>query len=89
MIIKREFFKQKHILLGPLLLATLSVPRILFVFIFACAKLDHRPFLGLFGYLIAFVPSMSILVAFILPSANYRTALSTFIKRIRLNRIRN
>jgi hypothetical protein len=89
MIIKKQLIKQKHILLGPLLFAALSVPRIVFVFIFVCTKLDQRPFLSLFAYLIAFVPSMSILVAFIVPSVNYRTALSTFIKRIRLNRIRN
>jgi hypothetical protein len=88
-IIKKQSIKQKHILLGPLLLAALSVPRIVFVFIFVCTKLDQRPFLSLFGYLIAFVPSMSILIVFIAPSINYRTALSTFIKRIRLNCIRN
>ncbi|CAF1297364.1 unnamed protein product [Adineta steineri] len=87
--IKKQIMKHKHILLGPLLLAILSFPRILFLFIFVCKKLDRRPFLSLFAYLISFVPSMTILFLFILPSTVYRAALRSLIKRILCNRILN
>ncbi len=52
-------------------------------------KLDQRPYLSLFGYLIGFVPSISILFAFILPLDSYRSALFLFIKQMVPNRIRN
>ncbi|UJR34750.1 hypothetical protein I4U23_027528 [Adineta vaga] len=84
-LFKQEILKQKHILLGPLLLAIFSFPRILFLFLFVCTKFDQRPFLSLFAYLIGFIPSMSILFLFILPSSLYRSALRLFIKRIFCN----
>ncbi|CAF1248436.1 unnamed protein product [Adineta steineri] len=89
LFIKKQIMKHKHILLGPLLLAILSFPRILFLFIFVCKKLDRRPFLSLFAYLISFIPSMTILFLFILPSTVYRAALRSLIKRILCNRILN
>jgi hypothetical protein len=88
-IIKYQLLKHKHILIGPLLLAILSIPRTTFLFIFVCTKLDQRPYVSLFAYLIAFIPSMSILFAFILPSQNYRSALFLRIKRMVPNRVQN
>jgi hypothetical protein len=80
--LQQQIMKHKHILIGPVLLALLSLPRLIFTFIFVCTKLDERPFLNIFGYLLGFLPSMAVFFAFILPSQAYRTALSSFVKRI-------
>ncbi|CAF1579319.1 unnamed protein product [Adineta ricciae] len=80
--IKAQIIKHKHILVAPILLAIFAVPRLVFAFIFVCSKLDRFPFLTLPSYLIGFLPSMSLLFAFILPSDVYRSAALAFIKSI-------
>jgi len=87
--IKEHIMKHKRILIGPVVLACLGIPRILFLFIFICTKLDQHPYPSLLGYLIGFLPSMSVLFVFILPSHVYRLALLSFIKTILLKRIKN
>ena len=79
---QRQILKYKHLLLGPVVLGVLSLPRVVFMFIFVCTKLDQRPYFTLLGYLVAFIPSMAIVVAFVLPSYAYRSALRTFLKRV-------
>ncbi|CAF3576821.1 unnamed protein product [Adineta steineri] len=80
--IKEQILKYKYILTGPILLGILSLPRLVFAFIFVCKKLDRRPLANLFPYLIGFLPSMTVFFAYVLPSEVYYTAFISFIKRI-------
>ena len=84
-----QIAKFKHILIASVLLAILSVPRLVFAFVFVCSKLDQYPFITLPSYLIGFLPSITILFAFILPSQVYRKALLGFIRLIVPESIRN
>ncbi|CAF1466123.1 unnamed protein product [Adineta ricciae] len=81
LIVKKEISKHKHIIIGPLVLGLLAIPRLVFTFIFVCTKLNRRPFLNFFVYLLGFLPSIANLFVFVLPSTLYNTALHTFIKQ--------
>ncbi|CAF3870972.1 unnamed protein product [Rotaria sp. Silwood1] len=80
--IKEQIIKHKHILIAPTILGIMTIARLVLTFRFVCAKLDQNPYSVLCVYLTGFLPSMSVLVAFILPSEGYRKACITFIKQI-------
>ncbi|UJR17958.1 hypothetical protein I4U23_004857 [Adineta vaga] len=80
--IRAQIVKHKHLLIAPILLAIFAIPRLVFAFVFVCSKLDRHPFVTLPSYLIGFLPSMSVLFAFILPSEVYRRALFIFARSI-------
>jgi hypothetical protein len=86
--IKEHIKKYKHILIATILLGLLAVPRVVITFIYVCTKLDRSPFLVLVGYLVGFLPSISMLFAFILPARNYREAFIKSAKHIVPKRIR-
>ncbi|CAF1081290.1 unnamed protein product [Adineta ricciae] len=86
--LRKQIMKHKHILLSGIILGCFSLPRIISIFKSICTKLDKRLHLSLFTYLIGFIPSMSIFVAFILPSDAYRAALILFIKKLFFIRLR-
>lgn len=79
--IKEQIMKHKHIIIAPIVLAILSTPRIVFSFTFVCTKLDRNVVFPLVIYLIGFLPSMAILIAFVFPSDIYRQFCITFIKQ--------
>lgn len=81
-LIRRQIFKHKHILIGPVLLGILSLPRLILTFIFVCTKLDQNSIPSLIAYLVGFLPTMAIIFAFIWPSQAYRLALFKSLKII-------
>ncbi|UJR18293.1 hypothetical protein I4U23_005196 [Adineta vaga] len=87
--IKKQIRKHKHILIAPAILGLLALPRLILTFIFVCNKVDRRPLLIVFSYLIGFLPSMSVVFAFILPSETYKAALLIIIKKILPKRMIN
>jgi hypothetical protein len=86
---KEHIKKYKHILITTILLGFLAVPRLIITFIYVCTKLDRHPVLVLIGYLVGFLPSISVLFAFILPAKNYREAFTYSVKRIIPQSIQN
>ena len=88
-LIRIEILKHKHIFIGPVLLGLLSLPRLVLIFIFVCTKLDQKSIPSLFAYLVAFLPSMAIIFAFICPAETYRTALIKSFRTIFSKYIRN
>jgi len=80
--IKEQIGKHKHILIAPVLLGSLALPRLVLAFIFVCTKLDRQPYISLIAYFIAFLPSTAVFFVFILPSITYRTSLLIFVKMI-------
>ncbi|CAF3090951.1 unnamed protein product [Rotaria socialis] len=87
--VKNQISKHKHILIAPILLGILAVPRLVFAFVFVCTKIDRRPYISLLAYCAAFLPCNAILFAFILPSQLYRTAFLVFLKQIQVRCFRN
>lgn len=85
---KEQIKKHKHILIAAVTLGLLAVPRVVITFIYVCTKVDRQPFPVLFVYLIGFLPSMSILFAFILSAQHYREASRRTVKRVVPTRIR-
>ncbi|CAF0779033.1 unnamed protein product [Didymodactylos carnosus] len=63
--------KHRHILIGPCALIILTLPRLILNFVLVCTKLDRRPLPNLIAYFISYLPSISILFGFILPSPTY------------------
>ncbi|UJR12115.1 hypothetical protein I4U23_016293 [Adineta vaga] len=87
-LIKKSISQHKHILIAPIVLGCLAVPRLVLSFIFVCQKLDRQPYISLISYCIAFLPCMAIVFVFILPSEIFRKGMYDFMKSIRPQRIR-
>ncbi|UJR17235.1 hypothetical protein I4U23_004130 [Adineta vaga] len=87
--IKKQIRKHKHILIAPAILGLLALPRLILTFIFVCNKVDRSPLLIVLSYLVGFLPSMSVVFAFILPSQTYKAALLIIIKKILPQRMIN
>jgi hypothetical protein len=69
--------QEKHLLISPILLTLLAVPRQIIVLLTTCMKLTGRsqPYLMVIGYYIGYLPNVLTTVVFILPSTVYKDAL--------------
>ena len=67
-----ELRRHAHILISPLLLVILSLPRLIISLLPQCLKAYEHPWLYLLGYFISFVPSVTVFAVFVLPSDRYR-----------------
>jgi hypothetical protein len=88
-LIRTQILRHEDILIGPIILGCLSLPRLILTFIFVCTKLDQNSIPSLITYLIGFLPSMAIIFAFVCPSETYRLALIKTIKTIVPQYVRN
>lgn len=71
-ILKEQLETHKHLLIAPIVLVLLAIPRLIITFVSTCMKSTNDAWLYLIGYLIAFIPSMINSIVFILPSELYR-----------------
>ena len=67
-----QFEEHKSLVISPIVLVILTVPRIWIAFLSGCVKVSHNVWLYLSSYLISFIPSMSIFFVFVCPSSFYR-----------------
>lgn len=68
----RQLQIHKNLIISPLVLIFLALPRIIFAFTLDCMKSARDPVtLYLIGYFISFVPPMLIFIVFVLPSGTY------------------
>ena len=67
-----ELTRHAHILISPLLLVILSLPRLIISLLPQCLKAYANPWLYLSGYFISFAPSVTVFMVFVLPSELYR-----------------
>ena len=68
----RQLQKHKNLIISPLALIILALPRIIFAFTLDCMKSARDPVtLYLIGYFISFVPPILIFIVFVLPSETY------------------
>ena len=71
----------KHWIISPIVLAILALPRIIFSLTFTCISKDTPwQHILIISYFIAFLPHISSLVIFVLPSKTYMKQLKIFIK---------
>ena len=74
--------QHKHLLISPLILVVLAIPRLIISFLSGCMKSTQDSWLYLIGYFVSFVPSMMTFVVFVLPSENYKEQFTKSMKRI-------
>lgn len=66
-----QLSKHKQLVISPIVLLILSLPRLIFSLISGCVEASKYPWLYLCGYFISFTPSILIFVVFVLPSQVY------------------
>jgi hypothetical protein len=87
--LRKQLNELKHLLISPVILIILASPRLAISFLSGCIKTTRgSPLLYLSGYLISFLPSMLIMIVFVLPSEVYKnefkktlTGLQNYIRR--------
>ena len=75
--------QHKHLLLSPILLILLSLPRLIITFQLNCQKSFEHFWLYLFGYFVSFIPAVLVFVIFVLPSVVFKKAFKQAILRTR------
>ena len=76
----KQLKEHKQLVISPILLLVLALPRIITSLWLRCVKASWNPWLYLCSYFISFIPSILIFVVFVLPSELYR---KTFKESIR------
>jgi hypothetical protein len=79
----KQFQQNKHILLSPLILVLLALPRLIISFVSGCMKSARDPWLFLAAYFVSFVPTLLHFVVFVLPSTTYRKQLGDVFRLIK------
>ncbi|CAF3536877.1 unnamed protein product [Adineta steineri] len=69
--ILEQFIEHKQLIISPLILLILSMPRLIISLISGCVDVSNNPWLYLSGYFISFTPSMLIFIVFVFPSKLY------------------
>ncbi|CAF0984158.1 unnamed protein product [Adineta steineri] len=78
-----QFNEHKHLLISPIILLILSLPRLIMSMLSECVNPSNHRLLFIFGYFISFTPSMLIFIVFVLPSALYRKTFQESVRRWR------
>ncbi|CAF1244903.1 unnamed protein product [Adineta steineri] len=78
-----QFSQHKQLLISPMVLLILSLPRLIMSMLSECVNPSNHQWLFLSGYFISFTPSMLIFIVFVLPSNLYRRAFKESLTRWR------
>jgi len=83
----KQMKEHKQLLISPVILLILAVPRLILSLISGCVDPSSNPWLYLCGYFISYTPPMLIFVVFILPSELYtktfKEEIAQWLQRIR------
>ena len=71
-VFRDQIHQHKHLLIAPLVLILLAIPRLILIYISKCIVSNDDTWLFLTGYLISFVPSMMSFLVFVMPSKFYK-----------------
>ena len=74
-ILSEQIHQHMNLLISPVILVVLSLPRLIISFSGACMKSTRNSWLFLIGYFISIIPSTITCLIFIVPSTSYRQAL--------------
>ena len=78
----KKFHQHKYLVISPIVLVILSLPRVILSFTLKCDKSSSYFWLNLFAYLCSFSPSILLLVIFVLPSPVYKTQFRRLFTRL-------
>ncbi|CAF1272191.1 unnamed protein product, partial [Adineta steineri] len=81
--IQEQFREHKQLIISPIVLLILSIPRLIISLLPSCAKTSENLWLYLGAYFISFTPSMLIFLIFVFPSELYMKAFKQSMIRIR------
>ncbi|UJR34741.1 hypothetical protein I4U23_027519 [Adineta vaga] len=81
----REQFRQhRHLLVSPIILIVLTLPRLIISVKFGCMKSARNPWIFLVGYYSSYIPSLLTFIVFVLPSDMYKTEFFDALKQQRM-----
>jgi hypothetical protein len=68
----KQIQQHKHLLISPLILVVLAIPRLVISFLSGCMKSARDSWFYFIGYFISFIPSIMTFIVFVLPSDVYK-----------------
>ncbi|CAF1508480.1 unnamed protein product [Adineta ricciae] len=71
-IIQKQIFQRKHLLIAPIILVLLAIPRLIIAFTSKCSYSVGDGWLFLTGYFLTLIPPITTFLIFILPSKFYK-----------------
>jgi len=80
--LREQIHHHKHLLISPLILIVLALPRLVISFLSGCMKSARDSWLYLIGYFISFIPSIMTFIVFVLPSEMYKKKFDDSLKWI-------
>ena len=86
LVIQQQISKYKTILISPLLVTVVEIPRLVLTFTNGCAQEEWHQTAYLVGYLASYLPLTAVLFIYILPSPKYRTQFRKILRESRLTR---
>jgi hypothetical protein len=82
-ILQEQLRQHRHLLIAPVVLVILALPRLIISFLSKCMKSADNSWLFLAGYFISFIPPMLTFIIFILPSKFYKKEFQETVNRYR------
>ena len=79
--LRRQLREHKQLLISPVILVLLSLPRLIISLLSGCVDVSSQPWLYLSGYFISFIPSVLVFAVFVLPSGLYKRQFRDSLKR--------
>jgi len=80
-IVKEQLLKYKSLIVSPVVILIMEIPRFIFTFILACIEYPWQRYVHLVGFFISFLPLTGVLFIYILPSPKYKKQLQIIIKK--------
>lgn len=82
-VLHEQIARYKHLIISPIVLLILASPRLIITLGSLCIDTTWRNYIFLAGYIISFIPFMTTLFIFIIPSPVYQDELKLCLSRIR------
>ena len=70
--LREQLREHRHLLISPVILIILHLPRLIISFTSGCMKSARNPWIFLIGYFISCVPALLTFIIFVLPSETYK-----------------
>lgn len=80
-MLREQFQQHKHLLLAPMILVFLAIPRLIISFLPGCMQSSADAWLFLMGYFVSFIPPILPFFIFVIPSKTYKEELHKTIRR--------
>jgi len=81
-MLRKQIQKHKHILIAPIILVVLAIPRLIISLVSGCLKSLNESWIFLIGYFISLIPPIITALVFILPSKLYKKEFQKSIKQV-------